>query len=107
MARGCDAAVTTAFLAALDRLPRGHSRGEYAGRRWGVTIDEAADRKRLWLWAEEQGGRGRVSFNLYRLAAGVALRPCEMPADTVVAFVLGYCPDLPSAPPFADAARIG
>ena len=34
-----------------------------------------------------------MSFNLYRLADGPVLRPCEMPAETVIAFVLAYRPD--------------
>jgi len=81
------------FLAALDRLPIGYSEGRYAGHRWGVTLDMAADRRRCWLWGEQLGGTGRVSFNLYRLAGGPLLRPCEMPAETVIAFVLAYRPD--------------
>lgn len=80
-----------AFLAALDRVPVGYSEGQYDGRRWGVTLDVSADRRRNWLWGEELGGTGRVSFNLYRLAHDrPALRPCEMPVETVIAFVLGY-----------------
>ena len=81
------------FLAALDRLPIGYSEGRYAGHRWSVTLDMAADRRRCWLWGEQLGGTGRVSFNLYRLADGPVLRPCEMPAETVIAFVLAYRPD--------------
>ena len=66
-------------------------RGLYDGRHWGVTLTESADRRRVWLYGEELGGTGRVSFNLYRLACGrVVLRPCEMPAATVIAFVRGY-----------------
>ncbi|WP_394648001.1 hypothetical protein [uncultured Sphingomonas sp.] len=86
-----DAAPPAAFLHALETWPPGYSEGVYDGRRWGVTLDESADRRRVWLYGEELGGTGRVSFNLYRLrSARVALRPCEMPAATVVAFVLGY-----------------
>ena len=81
------------FLAALDRLPIGYSEGRYEGHRWGVTLDMAADRRRCWLWGEQLGGAERVSFNLYRLADGPVLRPCEMPAETVIAFVLAYRPD--------------
>lgn len=63
----------------------------YAGRRWGVTLTGSPGRRRVWLYGEELGGAARVSFNLYRLAGRrVALRPCEMPTATAVAFVLGY-----------------
>jgi hypothetical protein len=81
------------FLAAVEALPRGYGEGSYDGRRWGVTVTVSADARRWWLWGEELGGAGRVSFNLYRLAGGPALRPCEMPADRVMAFVAGYSPD--------------
>ncbi|MDR6788421.1 hypothetical protein J2Y58_001779 [Sphingomonas sp. BE138] len=89
-----DAAPPAAFLDALEVWPPGYSEGTYAGRRWGATLTVSADARRLWLYAEALGGATRVSFNLYRLAgARVALRPCEMPATTVIAFVLGYQPE--------------
>jgi hypothetical protein len=79
------------FLAKLDTLPAGYSEGHYAGRRYGVTLSASSDGRRRWLYGEELGGAGRVSANLYRLADGtVALRPCEMPAERVVDFVLGF-----------------
>lgn len=81
-----------AFLAALDRLPDGYGKGSYEGRRWGVTLTRSADRRRYWLWGEELGGNGRVSFNLYRLTDAPALRPCEMSVEHVEAFVMGYVP---------------
>lgn len=85
---------SAAFLARLEVWPPGYAEGVYAGRRWGVTLTESADRRRVWLYGEELGGTARVSFNLYRLAGGrVALRPCEMPAEAVIAFVLGYHPE--------------
>jgi hypothetical protein len=41
-------------------------------------------------------GDDAVSFNLCRLSSGEgSLRPCEMPAAKVIAFVLGYGPDGP------------
>lgn len=82
-----------AFLAALDRLPIGYSTGSYRGARWGVTISASVDGRRRWLWGEALNGTGTVSFNLYMLASGPALRPCEMPAEEVIAFGVGYVPD--------------
>lgn len=90
-----------AFLAALDRFPIGYSEGSYRGVRWGVTLSASTDGRRRWLWGEALGGIpgdtgggiGTVSFNLYMLASGPALRPCEMPSEDVIAFVLGYVPE--------------
>jgi hypothetical protein len=81
------------WLERLASIPVGYSEGVYEGRRWGVTSAVSADGRRRWLYGEELGGPGRVSFNLYRTAAGLALRPCEMSAEWVTAFVLGYVPD--------------
>ena len=82
-----------AFVAALEALPRGYSEGRYDGRRYGVTIRRSADGRRWWLFGRELGGADVVSLNLYRTAGGrIALRPCEMPAEKVIAFVQGYRP---------------
>ena len=83
----------TAFLAALEQLPTGYSEGLYRGTRWGVTLSASSDERRRWLWGEELGGVGRVSFNLFMLGSGPMLRPCEMSAEDVIAFVLGYQPE--------------
>lgn len=83
------------FLARLDRLPQGYGEGVYEGRRFGVTLTVSADKRRQWLYGEELGGRDRVSFNLYLPSGRPALRPCEMPAEKVIDFVLNYQPDPP------------
>ncbi len=49
---------------------------------------------RAWkLVGEARGGGGYVSLNLYRTRSGALLRPCEMPAETVMDFVLGVQPE--------------
>jgi hypothetical protein len=80
-----------AFLDRLDALPSGSSEGLLDSRRWGVTLARSADGRRCWLYAEERGGTGRVSCNIYRPAGGPPrLRPCEMPLARVVGFVLRF-----------------
>lgn len=84
----------THFLDALARMPRGYSQGEYAGQRWGATLTEAAGGRRYKLFGEALGSNDFVSFNLYLTSDGQArLKPCEMPTEKVVDFVLGYIPD--------------
>lgn len=80
------------FLAALARIPAGYSEGDYRGRRWCATVRRSADRKRIWLFAEERGGTGTVSFNLYSLRGADVLKPCEMSSQKVIDFVLAYRP---------------
>jgi hypothetical protein len=84
------------FESALAAIPSGYGEGVYEGLRYGVTVRKACDGKRTSLFARALAGGDVVSFNLYRLRSGEdSLRPCEMPAEKVVAFDLGYTP----APP--------
>jgi hypothetical protein len=76
------------FLKAWDALPEGSFEGVYNSRRYGVTKTEGSKKRQAWLWAEERGGPDRISANLYRLKSGAQLKPCEMPAQKVLNFVL-------------------
>ncbi|MCV9966835.1 hypothetical protein OIU34_33840 [Pararhizobium sp. BT-229] len=94
----CAPSTLLRFEQALAKLPDGHSKGRFGGRRWSATIQRSPDGRRIWLYAEELGGRDVVSFNLYKLvAAGPMLKPCEMSSAKVTDFVLGFQPDLPDA----------
>ena len=81
--------MTGAFLTALDALPLGYFTGLYAGRRYRVTRTEFSGGAAQKLVAQELGGTDYISLNLYRLARGARLKPCEMPEAKVVAFVTG------------------
>lgn len=82
------------FESALAAIPKGYGEGVYKGLRYGVTVSVSDNGKRTSLFARSLAGSDLVSFNLYRLGSGErALRPCEMPAEMVIAFVLGYVPD--------------
>ena len=84
------------FESALAAIPSAYGEGLYEGLRYGVTVRKSRDGKRTNLFARALAGGDAVSFNVYRLRCGEGLlRPCEMPAEKVVAFVLGYVPDPP------------
>jgi len=79
------------FEEALGALPEGYSEGIYEGRRYGVSLRRSDDGRRNSLFARELAGTDVVSFNLYRLGSGNAsLKPCEMSAEKVRDFVLGF-----------------
>lgn len=80
------------FLAALDRLPAGYGQGLYEGERWGATVTGQPGDGVRKLYAERLAGGDHVSFNLYTTRSGARLKPCEMPEDKVIAFVLGFSP---------------
>ena len=78
------------FLRLFDAMPLGGYGGTYRGHRYRVAKSQMASGRSQKLEAEELGGTDYVSFNLYRLASGEALlKPCEMPGEKVVDFVLG------------------
>ena len=88
----------TGLESALAAISSGYGEGVYEGLRYGVTVRKSRDGKRISLFARALAGGDVLSFNLYRLRSGEdSFRPCEMPAKKVVAFVLGYVPDLPKA----------
>jgi len=83
----------SAIERALDHLTEGHQEGDFGGRRWGATVCRSKDGRRVWLFAEELGGREIVSFDLYRTNdSGSVLKPCEMSSEKVVEFVLHFQP---------------
>jgi hypothetical protein len=89
--------VTTAAedpdLAALvDRVPEGWTAVTYQGRRYGLSRTTRAGGRSVTVYAEELGGTDVVSTNVYRTAADDLLRPCEMPAAKVLAFLSGWSP---------------
>ncbi len=82
------------FVSTFDQWPEGGYGGTYEGRRYRVTKTLMATGRSQKLEAEELGGNDYISFHLYRLADGSALlKPCEMPEDKVIAFVLGVVID--------------
>ncbi|MCB1382933.1 MAG: hypothetical protein KDJ73_08390 [Notoacmeibacter sp.] len=94
-----NATLPDGFLRRLAAIPDGAGEGIYRSRRWGVTVTRSADGRRIWLYGEERGGMGRVSFNLYLTGAGSPLlKPCEMPEQEVTDFILAYEPEAPVQP---------
>lgn len=71
----------------------GHFTGRAGGKRYGVVGQAFAGGRAEKLVAEELGGADYVSLNLYRLGSGARLKPCEMPEEKVVRFVLELVPE--------------
>ena len=83
----------TPFATALHALPEGTFCGCAHGRRYIVTKTGLGQGRVTKLEAEELGGADYISLNHYELASGARLKPCEMPAAKVIAFVLDLIPD--------------
>jgi hypothetical protein len=74
----------------VDRVPEGWTLAEYDGRRWGLARTTRAQGRSVTIYAEHLGGVDVVSANAYRTSTGDLLKPCEMPADVVLAFLRGW-----------------
>jgi hypothetical protein len=79
-----------AFLTAFDALPIGTFRGTAHGKSYLVTRSQIVGGRGDKLVAEALDGSDYISLNLYRLKSGALLKPCEMPAEKVVAFVTAF-----------------
>lgn len=70
------------------------NRRTYEGRRFSLIVRRSGDGRRNSLFARELDGTDIVSFNLFRVTSDrTLLKPCEMSAEKVVAFVLEFRPD--------------
>jgi hypothetical protein len=79
--------VSDPFRRALDRIPEGYSEGVYRDKRYRIEKTVLAEGRSVKLVAWELGGPDYISLNLYTLASGDRLKPCEMAEAKVRAFV--------------------
>ena len=71
----------------LRAFPDGAYEVFYDGRRYLMRKETLLGGKLIKLYAEALGGNDFVSLNYYETAAKPLLKPCEMPADKVIAFI--------------------
>ena len=76
----------------LARVPLGWTRVRHRGRTWGLSRTDHAGGRSAFVEADELGGPGRLSANVWTTAAGTLLRPCEVPADDVLDLLRGWEP---------------
>ncbi|HEA22696.1 MAG TPA: peptide methionine sulfoxide reductase [Pricia antarctica] len=74
----------------LHRFPIGYSEVAYKNKKYGVTRTDYNLGKSIKLYAEELGGNDFISLNYYSTAKGECLKPCEMPEQKVIAFLMDF-----------------
>ena len=79
--------MTGSLAVLVDGVPEGWSVVERDGRRYGLTRVTRAGGRSSSIFAEELGGTDVVSANVYRTSNGEVLKPCEMSARKVLAFL--------------------
>ena len=77
------------FRRALALIPEGYSEGLYQGQRWRMEKTTYTAGRSVKFYAHALAGTDFVSLNLYHLASGDVLKPCEMAEVKVRDFVLG------------------
>ena len=75
------------------RVPPGWTRVTYRGRPWGLSRGDHAGGRSVFVEADELGGPGRLSANVWFTADGPVLRPCEVPAGDVLDLLRGWTAD--------------
>lgn len=81
------------FIQALGSLPDGSTHGTFKGATYIATKSTFNSGRSFKLVAQELGGPDYISLNVYLLASGARVYPCEMSREKVVKFVLGFQPD--------------
>jgi len=71
----------------LKAFPEGAREVRFNGRRYLMRKETRLGGRLIKLYAEELGGNDFISLNYYETAAKPLLKPCEMPAEKVIAFI--------------------
>jgi hypothetical protein len=71
----------------LARLPEGYSEGMFDGHRYRLEKTTFNGGRSVKFYARALDGPDFVSLNLYHLASGEVVKPCEMPLAKVQDFL--------------------
>ncbi|MBT8300838.1 MAG: peptide methionine sulfoxide reductase [Maribacter sp.] len=78
------------LLPYIQSIPEGYSTVIYQQKKYGVTRTNFNNGKSIKIFAQELGGADFISFNYYSTDTSESLRPCEMPSEKVIDFLLKY-----------------
>lgn len=74
----------------IKTIPPGYSEVVYRGRKYSLTSTDFNGGKSLKVYAKELGGNEFISFNYYLTSTNDHLKPCEMPAEKVIDFLMNF-----------------
>ncbi len=94
MAKKPDTSAKPRWHGVLHTLPHGSFTARADGRRYLVSKSAYAGGKSVKLVARALDGSDYISLNLYDLSSGPRLKPCEMPATKVIAFLESLMPEI-------------
>lgn len=76
------------LLPYIKNLPNGYSEGIYQNKKYGITKTIFNNGKSFKIYAEELGGTDFISLNYYLTSTQELLKPCEMPEQKVIDFLM-------------------
>jgi peptide-methionine (S)-S-oxide reductase len=76
------------LLNLINKIDEGYSEGKYKGLKYGITKTIFNNGRSFKVYAEELGGNDFISLNYYVTQKEDKLKPCEMPVEKVVDFLL-------------------
>ena len=74
----------------LIKMQNGSYDVSFQNRRYLLRKETQLEGKLIKLYAEELGGNDFISLNYYPQIKGGLLKPCEMPEEKVITFVLEH-----------------
>ena len=78
------------LLKYIHLIPHGYSTLLYRQKKYGVIRTDFNCGKSIKVFAEELGGNDFISLNYYVTSTSERLKPCEMPSDKVIDFLMNF-----------------
>jgi len=78
------------LLKYIQLIPQGYSTVLYRQKKFGVSRSDFNSGKSIKVFAEELGGSDFISMNYYITRTSESLKPCEMPSEKVIDFLLNF-----------------
>lgn len=78
------------LLEKFQSIPIGYSEIIFERKKYGITRADFNEGKSIKLYAEELGGNDIISLNYYITSGSENLKPCEMPKEKVIHFLINY-----------------
>ena len=76
----------------IQELPDGYSEVSYKESRYGMTVERFNEGRSVKINAKELKGTDFISLNFYSSSSQDHLKPCEMPLEKVIHFLLNQKP---------------
>ena len=78
------------LLKYIQVIPKGYSKVLYKQKKYGLTKTDFYGGRSIKVYAEELGGNDFISMNYYITRTSERLKPCEMPSEKVIDFLLNF-----------------